>query len=77
MNRRISRQVQGQRTRTTGLQRRLGNIQRFNQVPEWASNNKRDALIAETAIRNDLTLVTEDRDLAEVARDHGGAPISR
>jgi len=35
------------------------------------SNNVQDALIAETAIRNCLCLVTGDRDLAEVTRARG------
>jgi len=32
-----------------------------------------DALIAEVAIVNGLTLLTADRDLAKVAEDHGGS----
>lgn len=39
-------------------------------------NNMHDALIAETAIRNNLTLVTEDRDLADVTTDHRGTSIN-
>ncbi len=38
-------------------------------------NNVQDALIAETAIRNNLTLVTEDGDLAIIARGNGGNVI--
>lgn len=38
-------------------------------------NNTHDALIAETAICNDLTLVTEDRDLAKVAANHGAVVV--
>ena len=34
--------------------------------------NIRDALIAETAIKNGLTLVTDDKKLTEVAMQHGG-----
>ena len=34
-------------------------------------NNARDALIAEVAIVQGFTLVTADRDLAEVAEEHG------
>ena len=34
--------------------------------------NIRDALIAETAIKNSLTLVTDDKKLTEVAMQHGG-----
>ena len=38
-------------------------------------NNKKDALIAETAIKHALTLVTNDRNLAAVTQKHGGACI--
>lgn len=40
------------------------------------NNNKRDALIAETAIRNNLILVTDDKVLAKVTRQFGGEAIS-
>lgn len=36
-------------------------------------NNKEDALIAETAIKNDLILVTHDRDLFNIVTRFGGA----
>ena len=39
-------------------------------------NNKQDALISETAIENNLVLVTDDKNLAEVTRRHGGEAIS-
>jgi hypothetical protein len=35
------------------------------------SNNARDILIAEVAITNGYTLVTADRDLADIAKKHG------
>jgi predicted nucleic acid-binding protein len=34
-------------------------------------NNAQDALIAEVAIKNNYVLLTADRDLSEVAKDHG------
>ncbi|MFC4311237.1 type II toxin-antitoxin system VapC family toxin [Steroidobacter flavus] len=39
-------------------------------------NNVRDVLIGVTAIKRGLTLVTNDRDLATVVREHGGNSIS-
>ena len=39
-------------------------------------NNKKDALIAETTIKHDLTLVTNDRNLTAVTQKHGGACIN-
>lgn len=38
-------------------------------------NNAEDSLIAETAIKNDFLLVTNDGDLKEVAQEHGGESI--
>ncbi len=38
-------------------------------------SNTQDALIAEIAIRTGLTLVTEDRDLAQVTTQYGGSAI--
>jgi hypothetical protein len=35
-------------------------------------NNNRDVLIAETAIRNGYILVSDDVDLSQVVREHGG-----
>ena len=40
------------------------------------ANNIKDALIAETAIENGFILVTEDKVLQNVAREHGGDCIS-
>jgi predicted nucleic acid-binding protein len=39
-------------------------------------NNIQDALIAETAIKGGLVLVTDDADLAAVAKQYGGACLS-
>ena len=38
-------------------------------------NNSKDALIAEVAIANRFTLITTDRNLAKVAKKHGGLVI--
>lgn len=50
-------------------------VEALNAENGGKPNNTHDALIAETAIRNDLTLVTEDRDLAKVAVQHGGVVL--
>jgi predicted nucleic acid-binding protein len=42
-------------------------LNKFRNKP----NNIQDALIAETAIRNALVLVTNDKDLKNVAQKHG------
>ena len=39
-------------------------------------NNKKDTLIAETAIKHEFTLVTNDKDLSAVTLDHGGTCIN-
>jgi rRNA-processing protein FCF1 len=39
------------------------------------ANNARDILIAEVAIVNEYTLLTADRDLATVAKKHGGKVV--
>ncbi len=36
-------------------------------------NNNKDALIADTAIKNDMTLLTEDRDLFDTTKKLGGS----
>lgn len=36
------------------------------------ASNTQDALIGEVAIANDFTLITTDKDLAEVVKKHGG-----
>lgn len=38
-------------------------------------NNRKDALIAETAIKNDFTLVTNDKNLVTATQKHGGTCI--
>ena len=38
-------------------------------------NNKKDALIAETAIKRDFTLITDDKNLNKVTHKHGGTCI--
>jgi predicted nucleic acid-binding protein len=48
-------------------------LDKLNQLNKAKSNNIQDALIAETALANDLTLVTEDRDLSQIVTDFGGA----
>jgi predicted nucleic acid-binding protein len=40
------------------------------------ANQNRDALIAHTAIRKNLTLLTGDGGLAQAVRDHGGQAMS-
>jgi predicted nucleic acid-binding protein len=51
-------------------------IEKLNNKNNGKKNNGLDALIAETAIKNDHTLVTEDRDLREVVLEMGGGAIS-
>ena len=48
---------------------------KLNEKNKSKNNNARDVLIAETAIRRSLVLVTDDGDLAEVVRDTGGTVI--
>ncbi len=40
------------------------------------SNNVEDALIAETVIKNHLTLVTDDGDLSQITKQNGGSCLS-
>ena len=51
-------------------------VEALNAKNGRKANNAHDALIAETAIRNNLTLVTEDCDLAAVAAEHGGSVVN-
>lgn len=44
----------------------------LNELNKNKPNNIQDALIAETAIKNQFTLVTEDTDLLTVAKRFGG-----
>lgn len=50
-------------------------IEKLNKKNNGKKNNVLDALIAETAIKNQHTLVTEDRDLREVVLEMGGSAI--
>lgn len=50
-------------------------VEALNAENGGKPNNTHDALIAEAAIRNGLALVTEDTDLAKVAKKHGGVVI--
>ena len=51
-------------------------IKRLNRKNKNKENNGLDALIAETAIKNEHTLVTDDRVLREVVKEMGGSTIS-
>ena len=42
------------------------------QLGGGKANNVQDVLIADTSIKRRMTLVTDDGDLATVARKHGG-----
>ena len=50
-------------------------LEKLNEKNKSKNNNARDVLIAETAIRRNFILVTDDGDLAEVVRDTGGTVI--
>lgn len=47
-----------------------------NRKPRNKENVDRDVLIADTAIKNKLTLVTDDKDLREVVQEVGGSATS-
>ena len=47
-------------------------LERLNQLNKRKQNNSMDILIAETAITNNLTLVTHDRDLYFVVTEFNG-----
>jgi predicted nucleic acid-binding protein len=51
----------------------LGSLNQRNKAKE---NNAHDVLIALTALKRGQTLVTDDRDLADVLREHGGEAIT-
>jgi hypothetical protein len=51
-------------------------LKALNALNKGKGNNNKDILIAETAIRNEYTLVTDDRHLATVTRQFGGRVIS-
>lgn len=44
----------------------------LDQLNKTKANNIEDALIAETVIKNDLTLVTDDQKLSQVTKQNGG-----
>ena len=50
-------------------------LAKLNEKNKSKNNNARDVLIAETAIRRNLVLVTDDGHLAEVVRESGGTVI--
>jgi len=50
-------------------------LEKLNEKNKSKPNNDRDILIAETAIRHNFILVTDDGDLSEVVRDVGGNVI--
>jgi len=56
-------------------QARLGDGNTFQNLRGSAARNTHDALIAETAIKEGLVLVTNDKDLRERARKAGGESI--
>ncbi|MCK9201350.1 MAG: hypothetical protein M0P59_07205 [Gallionella sp.] len=49
--------------------------QDLDDLNKSKANNARDILIAEVAIANEYTLLTADRDLATVVKEHGGKVI--
>jgi len=48
----------------------------LDQLNKGKANNIEDALIAETAIKNHFTLVTDDADLSQVTKQNGGSCMS-
>ena len=48
----------------------------LNERNRAKPNNQMDALIGITALRRNLTLVTNDRDLLEVVREFGGSAMT-
>jgi len=48
----------------------------LDQLNKGKPNNVEDALIAETAIKNDFTLVSDDRDLSQVTKQNGGSCVN-
>ena len=43
---------------------------------KYKHNNIQDALIAEAAIKNSFTLVTDDKDLSQVTKQNGGSCLN-
>jgi rRNA-processing protein FCF1 len=54
------------------MRKRLQVLDRNNKNP---LNQERDILIAETAIKNGVTLVSDDRNLRQVVSEFGGCAI--
>jgi len=54
------------------MRKRLRELDRNNKKP---LNQERDILIAETAIKNGVTLVSDDRNLRQVVSEFGGCAI--
>jgi predicted nucleic acid-binding protein len=48
-------------------------LQRLNERNKGKVNNLQGVLIAETALANNLTLVTQDKDLSQVIAEFGGS----
>ncbi|WP_126456000.1 hypothetical protein [Sulfuriflexus mobilis] len=48
----------------------------LNKMNKNKKNNSRDILIAETAIRHNMTLVTDDADLSATVNKHNGSVIT-
>ncbi len=51
-------------------------LMELNRLNRSRSNNREDVLIAETALRNGLTLVTDDADLRRVVRTFNGESLT-
>lgn len=51
-------------------------LQRLNELNKGKPNNMQDLIIAETAMANNLILVTHDRDLSTVITEFGGSTCS-
>lgn len=50
----------------------LGELRRLDPSPKKDASHIRDTLIAETAIKNEMTLVSADQNLIKVVKDLGG-----
>jgi hypothetical protein len=51
-------------------------LERLNRMNTNKANNAQDVLTALTALKRGLRLVTDDRDLTTVMREHGGSALS-
>jgi hypothetical protein len=54
---------------------KLGDGHLFKKLRKDDPNDTEDALIAETCVENNITLVTEDKKLIKRMRDNGGLVI--